>query len=445
MIHYQVDTAIHAGYLLPMDKPERVITGASVLISGDRIVYAGERLADDGIEAAESIHAPQSVILPPFFNQHTHPSLSLYRGLGADLRLIEWLERIIWPLEKQFCSPEMVRLGTKLSLLEMIRSGTGALACMDYFNLEVGQAIQEAGLRGYLGEAVFNDPTPCCPSPEAAMDYTQSLHEAYADSDRIRVYLALHAPYTSDPDLYRKGAEMAARLGIMKTSHVAETERERIWALEQHGMSPVSLLNETGILDSSFVLIHGIHLDSKDIEILAEHDVPVIHNPHSNMVLGSGVCPVPNLLQQGVRVGLGTDSAASNNGLSMMKEMQTMSRLQKVYWSDAALLPAWQALFMATRQGYDIYRYADCGQLTTGKLADLQLVSLGQVHNCPDNSPLSNLAYSSHSEDVTHLMVGGRLIMKDRKVLTLDEAAILGEVREASKDISEFLKKKGIA
>ena len=249
------------------------------------------------------------------------------------------------------------------------------------------------------------------------------------------MYVAIHAPFTSDPEIYSQAARIAEELDIMSTSHVAETLAEREWSNHNYQKSPVSLVASTGILSDRFVLIHGIHLDDQDIGILAQHQVPLIHNPHSNMVLGSGVCRLPALLAAGVKVGLGTDSAASNNGLSMMKEMQTMSRLQKVIWRDAAFLPAHEALTMATRTGYEIYRYSETGQIRAGFHADMQIIDLHPVPRTPDDDPVATLVYSAHPEDTSHLLVNGKLIMDNHQILTMDEEIVMKEVGKMSRKI----------
>ncbi len=436
------DTAIDAGYILTLDDRDTFIKDGTLLIKGSEICYVGDRLQKNEYRAPKYIDARESALLPPFFNQHTHPSLSLYRGIGVDLALNDWLEKAMWPLEKRFSNPENVYLGTMLSLVEMIHGGTGAATNMDYHNLAVGNAFKEAGLRALLGEAIFSTETPSCKTPEETFEYNRELVSQFEDSDLIDIILSVHAPYTSTSMLYTKTALLAEELGLMTTSHVAESIKEVEWAQRKFGISPVELVESTGIFSTPFVLIHGVHLNEKDIRILKTNNIPVIHNPHSNMVLGSGVCQVPKLKQEGIVVGLGTDSAASNNSLSMMAEMQTMARIHKVFSGNASVLPASTALRMATRTGYEIYHIPKCGEIKVGYNADLQTISMNNFNNVPDPDPFSNLVYSSFSGDTENLIVNGQLIMENGVIQTIDEKIILRECSKLSVEIQKFIETK---
>ncbi|MEA1876235.1 MAG: amidohydrolase [Bacteroidota bacterium] len=439
MEFFKADIAIDAGYILRLDESKTQIEDGTILIKDHDFLYVGPRLSREQYDATEYIDGKTSVVLPPFYNQHTHPSLSLYRGLGVDMSLQDWLQKVIWPLEKEFCDPEMVYLGSQLSILEMIRSGTGAVATMDFHTKAVGKAFEEAGLRAYIGEALFSSPTQSCQTPEDGYNYIESLLEEYYDSDLIHIYMAIHAPFTSTPELFRETSKRAKEWGIISTSHIAETKKEVDWSLKTYGKTPVQLIESTGILETDFILVHGVHLTDSDIKILKDNQIPVIHNPHSNMVLGSGVCRVPSLLEQNMEIGLGTDSAASNNNLSMMREMQTLAKLHKVIHKDASLIPAPQALRMATTNGYRIYRHQRMGQITEGYKADLQIIDLTGMHNIPTYDIISTLVYSAHSDDVTGLIVNGRILMKDRNVLCLDEEKILNDCRKKGVEIADFM------
>lgn len=438
----EADIAIDAGQILCLDKSDTLIADGTILIKDRDFQYVGPRLKPEEYYAGEYIDAKTFVIMPPFYNQHTHPSLSLYRGLGVDMTLKDWLEKIIWPLEKQFCSPEMVQLGTELSILEMIRSGTGSVATMDFYTNSVGQVFENAGMRAFLGEAIFSTKTPSCESPEDGFKYIETLMDTYSGSNLIHIYLAIHAPFTSTPELFKQASERAKDWDLITTSHIAETKYECAWSQKTFGKTPVELIESTGILDTDFILVHGVHLTNSDINILKKHNIPVIHNPHSNMMLGSGVCRVPELIEMNINVGLGTDSAASNNNLSMLREMQTAAKLHKVIGKDASVLPGKQALAMATSKGYEIYRHKRLGQISEGWKADLQILDLNKTHNIPSYDLISSIVYSSHSEDVTGLIVNGRILMKDQQVLSLDEKGILEKCRIKGLEIAEFISKK---
>jgi len=437
----KVDLAIHGADVLTMNENLDIIHDGLVLIKGKRIEYCGPKLPKSSYVTTKTIEANGSYVLPAFFNQHTHPSLSVYRGLGADLRLKDWLEQVIWPLEKAFCSPDMVYLGTQLSLIEMIRNGTAAAACMDFYTQSVAKAFSEAGVRCFVGEAIFDNPTPSCMTPDDAFGYTAQLKYTWQDSDLISPYLVLHAPFTCEPETMEKGALLSQEEEILVTSHVAETKYELEWTKSRFKMTPVELIDSTGLLDQRFILVHGVHLSDSDIDILVKKDIPVIHNPHSNMLLGSGICRVSELIRKGINVGIGTDSAASNNQLSMLTELQTTSRLQKACYEDPTLLPAAQVIQMATQQGYRNYKISNGGCLEEGQLADLQIISNNRPHNSPSFGAFEHIVYSCHPTDISTLIVNGQVLMEDRKITTLDEEIIIRECKKMAKRVRKFVDK----
>ncbi len=418
-----------------MDPENPVIQDGILLARAGKIEFIGSPKDSPDYQAKKTIFAGSRYILPPFFNQHTHLSLSLYRGLGTDLRLHDWLQRVIWPLEKAYCNPENVYLGALLSLVEMIKNGTGTLADMDFHSLAIGKAVSESGLRAFLGEGLFDEATPSAKTPSDTFEYSANLISRYADDELISVYLTPHAPFSCSPELYEKTGEKARKWNIPVCSHVSETQQEVENIRTKYGISPVELLERTGVLDDHFIAVHGIHLNEKDIEILVRKKVSVIHNPHSNMVLGSGVCPVPQLISCGVKVGLGTDSAASNNHLSMLRELQTACRIHKGYNHDPEILLSRKLLEMATLSGHEIYRMKFSGKLKQGFKADFQIIDLSSIHNQPVIDPVISLVNSMHNRDIMTLVVNGQLIMEDREVLTLDEKLIIKEAMKFGKKV----------
>ena len=401
-----------------------------ILIKSGIIKFIGKKEDAPEYKALKTIYADGKYILPDFFNQHTHLSLSLYRGLGTDLSLHNWLQKAIWPLEKAYSHPDNVYLGSILSLIEMIHNGTGSVADMDFHSLAVGKAVEESGLRAFLGEGLFNDKTPSSGSSQETFDYTEEMIHKYADNDKISVYLTPHAPFSCTPDLYERTGELARKWKIPVCSHLSETKQEVDDIQSKYGLSPVQLLERTGVFKDHFIAVHGVHLSDQDIKILANNSVSVIHNPHSNMVLGSGICPVKDLIRQGVRVGIGTDSAASNNHLSMLRELQTAYLIHKGVNHDPTLLPARQVMEMGTKSGYEIYRMRQIGQLRQGFKADLQIIDLSSIHNQALIDPFSSLVSTAQHHDIKTLIVDGRLIMEDRKVLSIDEEVIYSEAKK---------------
>jgi 5-methylthioadenosine/S-adenosylhomocysteine deaminase len=434
------DIAIKGGFCLTLDENDTQISNPLILINKGIIDFIGE-MNDFKEEyvAHKTISGSGRLILPSFINGHTHLSLSLYRGLGTELHLHDWLRKVIWPLEREFCNPDNVYLGSCLSLLEMIKSGTGTVADMDFFSGYVAKALDESGLRGFIGEALFSGPTPSIHDPLDSFEVIRRLHDQFRDHPLIHSYLALHAPFSCSEDLYRHGTELAKELGIRVGSHVAETLYEFDLIRERYGKTPVEWLDAAGVLDSNFIAIHAVHLTEDDIEIMARRNVGVIHNPHSNMMLGSGICPVTSLMEKGIRVGIGTDSASSNNSLSVLTELQTASKLQKLRTLDPSILPAKEVVRMATSVNADILGLGGTtGMLKKGYSADLILMDSDAANMLPVYDHYPQLVYSAENGNIQSLVVHGRIIMEDRKILTLDEDLILKEVIKWTQSVSVY-------
>ncbi len=438
--HPYYDLAILGGECLTLDKSFAEYRDSLILIGNGRIEYIGERKDYVGpYHAGKTIHAKGKILMPAFFNAHTHLSLSLYRGLGTDLHLQDWLSKVIWPLEKQFCNPENVYLGSCLSLLEMIKSGTATLADMNFFSGHAAKAIEESGLRGFIGEALFSTSTPSIRDPLDGFNVSAALTEKYKGHPTIHPYLVLHAPFTCSAGLYREAGLLGKKWGVKVCSHVSETRNEFDQIRSRYGKTPVAWLDETGVLDSDFIAVHMVHASDEDIEILAHRNVGVIHNPHSNMLLGSGISPVNKMTDKGIRVGLGTDSASSNNSLSMLTELQTAARLHKVEALDPSVLAARHALQMATSINADIYGLTGItGYLAEGYSADLLIINPDTPNMLPVYDHYSQIVYSMENRNIESLIVNGKVVMEDRKIVTLDEEMILKEVEKWTKSVSVY-------
>lgn len=426
------DLAIIGGQCLTLDSVYSEYSDSLILIRKEKIAWIGEKKNYPGrYRARKTLQASGKLIIPAFINAHTHLSISLYRGLGSDLKLHDWLRKVIWPLEKEFCTPDNVYLGSCLSLLEMIKSGTGTLADMNFFAGYAAKAVEDSGLRGLIGEALFSTPTPSISEPADGLNVTAELVERYKDHPMIHPYVVLHAPFTCSGELYREAAEKAKSWGVKVCSHVAETFYEVEQIRERYQMTPVEWLDSLGALSEDFIAIHAVHLSDHDKEILAERNVGVIHNPHSNMMLGSGICPVPELLERGIRVGIGTDSASSNNTLSVLMELQTAARLHKMASRDSSILPARKVLNMATSANAEILGLEGVtGHLAAGLSADLLLLDPSSSNMIPLHDPYSQMVYSMENRNIESMVVAGKLIMEKRRILTLDEDMILKEVNK---------------
>jgi len=355
----------------------------------------------------------------------------IYRGLADDLRLQEWLEKYIFPAEAKTVSREMVRAGTRLAALEMIQSGTTTYADMYYFEEEIARTTKAAGMRGVLGQTIIQFPAPDAKTPQEGLARNEAFIKEFAQDDLIVPAVAPHSPYTLDAKDLLASRALATRYGVPVLIHVAETETELGTSKKAHsGMSPVAYLQAIGFWGPRTVVNHGVWVDAADMQILRSHQVAVSHNPESNMKLASGIAPVPGYLAAGITVGLGTDGAASNNDLDMFEAMRFAALLHKVNTGDPRVMPATAVLEMATIGGARALGLErQVGSLEAGKRADLVVVSMASARQTPLYDPVSHLVYATRGDDVRTVMVNGRVLMRDRKMLTLDEPAVLAAAR----------------
>jgi 5-methylthioadenosine/S-adenosylhomocysteine deaminase len=428
----QVATIVGGGTVVTVDAARNIYNPGAVAVDGTTIVAVGPA-ADIAakFKAAEQINTAGSIVIPGVINTHGHAPMVLYRGLADDLRLQEWLEKYIFPAEAKTVSREMVRAGTRLAVLEMIQSGTTAYADMYYFEEEIARVTKAAGMRGVLGQTVIQFPVADAKTPQEGLARTEAFIKEFVRDELIVPAVAPHAPYTLEAKDLLASRALATRYGVPVLIHVAETEAELMNSRKLHsGMSPVAYLQSIGFWGPRTVINHGVWADAADIKLLRHHQVAVSHNPESNMKLASGIAPVPEYLAAGVVVGLGTDGAASNNDLDMFEAIRFAALLHKVKTGDPRVLPAWTALEMATLQGARALGLEkQIGSLEVGKRADLVVVSTASARLTPMYEPVSHLVYAARGDDVRTVMVNGRVLMRDRKMLTLDEAAILAEAR----------------
>ena len=429
----QVTTIVTGGAVVTVDSERHIYNPGAVAIDGTTIAAVGP--APDiaaRFKAPQQIDAAGTIVIPGLINTHEHAPMVLYRGLADDLRLQDWLEKYIFPAEAKTVSREMVRIGTRLAALEMIQSGTTAYADMYYFEEEIARVTKAAGMRGVLGQTIIQFPVADAKTPQEALARTEAFIKEFVKDDLIVPAVAPHSPYTVEAKDLLASRALATKYGVPVLIHVAETETELGASKKAHsGMSPVAYLQSIGFWGPRTVVKHGVWVDAADIKLLRSHQVAVAHNPESNMKLASGIAPVPEYLAAGVTVGLGTDGAASNNDLDMFEAMRFAALLHKVKTSNPQTLPASTALEMATIQGARALGLdRQIGSLEAGKRADLVVVSTSVARLTPMYDPVSHLVYAAHGDDVRTVMVNGRVLMRDRKMLTLDEAAVLAEARK---------------
>jgi 5-methylthioadenosine/S-adenosylhomocysteine deaminase len=383
------------------------------------------------------------LIMPGLINAHTHAPMTLFRGIADDLPLETWLYKYIWPAEAKWLSPDFVRLGTQLAAAEMIRSGTILFCDMYFFEDDIAEACKEAGIRVVIGEALVDFPTANCKTPEDQLKYTEYLLSQWHNDSLVIPSVQPHSPYAASAELMQRAKALADEYGVPYLLHVSETRSEVQESMEKYGRTPVARLADLGLLGPSTVAIHGVHLTDEDIELLAQYDVGVVHCPESQLKLASGFTPVPKLLEAGVKVGLGTDGAASNNDLDMFGEMGTAARVHKVMAGDPTVVHARQALSMATLEAARVLGLEKrLGSLEVGKRADLIVLDLDVPHMVPVYDITSHLVYAAHSGDVRTVIIDGRVVMRDRELLTLDEGEIFARARDLAGRIVADLNRK---
>jgi len=434
-----VTLVITGGGVVTMDPARRILSPGAVAIDGRDIVAVGtpEEIAQQ-FSAAETIDAAGALVLPGLVNTHTHAPMVMYRGLADDLALMDWLQQYIFPAEAKTVSPEMVRVGTRLAALEMIQSGTTTFADMYYFEDEIARATKAAGLRAVLGQSVIGFPVPDARTPADGLARAEAFIRAFAADDLITPAPAPHSPYTVDEPTLRAVRDLAARYQTPILIHLAETEDEVAIIRDRHQMTPAAWLESIGLLGPNVVAAHGVWLTDEDIAILKRTGTSVSHNPESNMKLASGAAPVPKYLRAGVTVGLGTDGAASNNDLDMFEAMRQAAFLHKHASRDPRAVPAAAALEMATILGARALGLDKAiGSIEVGKRADVIVVAMDGARQTPMYNPISHLVYVAHGDDVRTTVVNGRVLMRDRRMRTLDERVVLADARALAAKVRE--------
>jgi 5-methylthioadenosine/S-adenosylhomocysteine deaminase len=427
----EVDLVVTGGTVVTVDSAGRVIVSGAVAIEGTDIaaVDTAEAIARQ-YRGRETIDASGQIVLPGLVNTHTHAPMVLYRGLADDLPLMEWLNDYIFPAESKTVSPEFVRAGTSLAALEMIQSGTTTFADMYYFEADIAREVRRAGLRAVLGQTIIQFPVADAKTPADALARADAFITEFKGDPLITPAVAPHAIYTLDGPTLRAARELSKRHDVPTLIHLAESDNETKVAQERRASSPVAYLEGLGFLGPGVVAAHGIWVSDEDIQTLRTRGVGVSHNPESNMKTASGTAPVPAYLRAGVSVGLGTDGAASNNDLDMFEAMRVAALLHKHETADPSALTARTALEMATIRGARaLGMEGRIGSLEPKKRADLITVSASRARHTPMYDPISHLVYVIHGDDVRNTVVNGRILMRDQKVLTLDESAVIAEAR----------------
>jgi 5-methylthioadenosine/S-adenosylhomocysteine deaminase len=422
----RVDLLVLGGTLVTMDQDRRVIQDAGIAVTGGRIVAVGSSTdIIRGYTAPERVDAAGKLIIPGLINGHTHIPMTLFRGLADDLDLQDWLTKYIFPAEAKNVTEEFVRAGTRLGLAEMIRGGTTTYCDMYYFEDAIADETVKAGVRAVLGETVIDFPVADNKTNAEAMAYVEKFVKKWQGNDLVVPAVAPHAPYTVSEEHLKSIRALSDRTDAPIVTHISETKREVDDSLKAKGASPVDYLERIGFLNNRVIAAHMVWLGDAEIAILKRAGVGVVHNPQSNMKLASGVAPVPKMMAAGLRVGLGTDGAASNNDLSMWEEMDTAAKLHKLISGDPKVMSAEEAFELATIRGAGaLHLEKEIGSIEKGKRADLVLVDRDALNQIPLYNVYSDLVYATKASDVQTVIINGRIVMRDRRLLTLDETAI---------------------
>ena len=441
-----VDRILTNATVITMDAHWQIFSPGAIAITGSTIVAIGPA-ADIAAtyQAASTQDFSGKTIIPGLVNAHTHAPMTLLRGLADDLRLDVWLLGYMMPVERAFVNPEFCRIGTLLACAEMIRSGVTCFADMYYFEEDVAAAAAEAGMRALCSQTVMKFPTPDSASWEDGLALARTFIERWKNHDLILPSVGPHAPYTCPPEVLQACSALACEFDVPLHIHIAETAREVSENRALHNMPVVPWAKKQNVFDAKVLAAHCVHIDSGEIRTMHNHRVGIAHNPTSNLKLASGIAPVVEMLNAGLNVGIGTDGPASNNDLDMLEETRLAALLAKTANNDPTVLPARQALAMATIMGARALHIGDItGSLEPGKRADISVLELNTLHNTPAfkreaDAIYAQIVYAAKGSDICDVMVNGKWLLQARNLLTVDEAAVSARARKIARDIDNFL------
>jgi len=431
---------VTGGTVVTFDASDTILESGAVAVVDDKIAAVGrEAEVRESFPDARVFDADGGIIMPGLINAHTHVPMTLFRGLADDLELMDWLENHIFPAEATFVDEEFVRWGTRLACLEMLRGGTTTFVDMYFYEDAIAEEVDQCGMRALLSQTLFDFPAPDHETWEETIAAIRSFVERWKGHPRITPVVAPHAPYTVSGDHLIEAHALATELDVPLNIHLAEDEDEVVTIREQTGMTPVTYVDSLGILDDRVITAHMVWPSDSEIELLAANGVGVAHCPQSNMKVSAGIAPVPEMIAAGIAVGLGTDGTASNNDLDLWEEIDTAAKLHKVDTLDPTVVPARDALRMATIEGARaIGLDSEIGSLEVGKQADLIVVATDGYHQQPYYDVYSLLTYSTKASDVRMVMIAGRVVMRDGEVLTVNADEVLAKAWEYRDRISAY-------
>ena len=428
-----VDSLIECGYLLSMqDGKAEVQKDQVIAVKEGRICFVGPAPASF-LSVKKRIKLKHHIVCPGLINTHTHLPMVLFRGLGDHFILQDWLNKVIFPLEKKMVNLEFIRTGTELAALELIQNGVTTVCDMYFHTHIMAQVLDSFGLRGVLAVDMLN-------SFSDAQKELDIICEKYKSTDRIYPAIGCHSPYTCSSEVLKFSAQLAEKKDLLLAIHTAETKWEIDYLQKKYGQSPVKYLQSVGIAGPHCIFAHGVHLDEEDLNLMAQTGTTLSYNPESNMKLGSGTAPILKALEKGIPVGLGTDGAASNNNLNLFAEMDTAAKLQKLN-NPHKEVRAEDIFSMATFMGAKALGLSHClGQIREGFYADIIAVNLNYPHFYPKHDLLNHLVYSASGQEVDFVMCQGRVLMEDSEILGVSTESIYHKVENIKHKIQNFLK-----
>ncbi|MCL2327395.1 MAG: amidohydrolase [Bacteroidetes bacterium] len=435
MIDYKIINA----YIVTVNPEFSIIENGCVCIENDTIVHICDTCESHGIEAGTVIDAQGNLLLPGFINAHTHAAMNIFKGYADDLPLKTWLFDYIFPVEAQFTNRENVKIGSSLAILEMIASGTTCFVDMYYFVEETAKLCEEIGMRAFLSQPIVDFAVADANSPDEALQGLETLMQQYQNHNLVQIIPAPHSIYTCSAENFKKARALANKYNVALNTHLSETMEEYNNCMEQHGKTPVEYLNDLACFDGKTIAGHCVYVSENDREILATNRVSAVNNMQSNLKLVCGVSPVPDLLESGVKVCFGTDSAVSNNSLDMYTEIKTAALVHKYHSGNATALNAQQTVFMATLGAAQCLGIEHlCGSIEIGKKADLQIVNINQIHAVPLYNIYSHIVYALQGGDVDTVFINGKCVYLHKQFQGIDAFDVMVRAQELANTIMEY-------
>ena len=421
--------AVQGGYVIK--SPHDVIKDHYVIVEAATIREITPDLPED---ITQVLGGPYDIVMPGLINTHTHAPMSLFRGMADDLPLITWLKDYIFPAETKFVDREFVYIGSLLSAWEMTKSGTTSFCDGYFFEDEVGRAAREVGIRAWIGEGILQFPTPSLSDPKRTIEHARKFIERWLKGSLVKPTVFPHATYTCTPEILKAAYALAQEYDLLFQIHLSETAAEVEQVKKNFSMSPVELLESLGCLSERTLASHCVVLSSEEIALLAKRKVSVSHNAESNMKLASGIAPVPEMIEAGVNVSIGTDGCASNNNLDIIGEISSVAKLHKINCMDASVLDECTALAMVTENGAKALQF-DGGRLEPGRPADITVLDGKAPNMVPVHNPISHIVYAATGGNVKDVVIDGKIIVRNFKSLTVDEESLIRECRSIQEHI----------